>query len=239
MSVRQPGTPPTTSDLLREMIRHQMETNAILERQIVPLQEQANHLRAQNNMLIQALAKAGVAAPGVAAWGDGTPMVSPVGVFAVDPSPDGLTSVVQAAGDILFGSVSLVSFPMYIPANNQYQLIMLPPPGYSIQIKRKLTAECDTYMAQVEVAQFSVNGQSVLQEGLQYFINSPKYYESAVDLIVGQQGLQALFVNKSPYNATVWISAESLHLSDDFVNTYMEPALHYAYRLTQQAGKVA
>ncbi len=228
MSVRQPGTAPTTSELLSRMIALQEQTNVILERQLVPLQQEANALRAQSNALTQQLLSAKSQS--------GPQTAGPVGVFAVDPSPNGLTSITQATGDTTFGSTALVSFPVYVPAGGEYLLIMLPPSGYSIQIKRKLTAESDTYIAEVELAEFMVNGQSVLQEGLAYIINAPKVYESAVDLIVGQQGLQALFVNASPYDATLFISGESLHLTDAYVNHYLEPALDYAYTLTEQAG---
>jgi hypothetical protein len=205
MSARQ----PSTVELLQQMILLQEQTNAILERQLVPLLEESNALRRLR---------------GSAA-------------VTFSPTPDNLTSTVLASGDITYGTMNIVSFPVYVPANGQYLLIMTPPAGYTIQIKRKLTATCDTYTAGIVLAQFSINGQYVLQPGLDYILDSPKTFESAVDILVGEQGIQALFVNPSSYGATVYIAAESLHLTNSFVNSYMQPALHYAYRLTQQVAE--
>jgi hypothetical protein len=149
--------------------------------------------------------------------------------IAIPPTPDALTSIVQAAGNVDYGTFNIVSFPSFVPAGTTYQLLITPPPNVIIQIKRKMVATCDTYSAEVQVMQFMVNGQNVLQEGLEYIIDSPKTFEGAVDLLVGQYGIFVEFYNPSSYDATVFIAAEALHLNSSFVRDFMQPALRYAY----------
>jgi hypothetical protein len=225
VSVRPSGV-PSAAELLQRLLVLQEQTNAILERQLVPLQEEANALRRANYDLTQRL---------LATAGGGA--AEPQVVAVVDLTPDGISSVSQATGDD-FGETSLVSFPVYIPAGQEFVLLITPPAGRSVQIKGGLKAESDTYLALVEVADLRINGQEMLQPGLVYLINSPKEFNSAVNLIVGQLGIYALFVNASAYDVTLYVSAESLHLTDDYVNHDMLPALQRAGRATKALATV-
>lgn len=155
-------------------------------------------------------------------------------VVAIPPTPDALTSVVQAAGNVMYGTFNIVSLPVLVPAGKTATLIILPPATYSVQVKRELVATCDSYSSLVQITSFTINGQEVLQVGFPYVIDAPKTFDSAVDLIVGMQGIVVRLSNPSLYDATVYFSAEALHITNEFVNTYLVPALDFAYRRTQQ-----
>jgi len=153
-------------------------------------------------------------------------------VIAVQTTPDALTDYVQGAGNISFGTFNIVSFPIYVPAEQYSAIVILPPPGFWIQVKRVLRATCNNYFANVVVTNFLLNGQSILQVGLDYVMDQPKEFESAVDLLVGHQGMgiELELYNPSLSDATVFIAAEALHITDLTVKQYMQPALDAAYQ---------